>query len=129
LPTCCFNFAQGALFIYGDDQNSIKADVFANFNTRQTEFGKQIGPVPTNYPTYGNSVDGPPGETEVWLRIAVHRTSAGEVYTEYTSNDGVHWDKGSTWTHQLGRGQIGIAAQNYAGITVDFDYVRVYRLN
>ena len=127
-PACCFNFAQGALFIYGDDANSIKADVFADFNTRQTEFGKQIAPVPANYPTYGNSVDGPPGTTSAWLRIAVHRTSTGQLYTEYTSNDGVHWDKGSTWAHQLGRGQIGIAAQNLAGITVDFDYVRVYEL-
>ena len=31
--------------------------------------------------------------------------------------------------HRLGSGaQIGISAQNAAGATIDFDYVRVYRL-
>jgi arabinan endo-1,5-alpha-L-arabinosidase len=85
--SCCYNFAQGALFIYGNDQNSIKADVFPDFDTRQTEFGKQLGPVPTN------------------------------------------WTKGGTWQHQLGStAQIGISAENTAGFTVDFDYVRVYQL-
>lgn len=127
-PACCYNFAQGALLIYGNDQNNIKADVFANFDTRQTEFGKEVGPVPANYPTYGNSVIGPP-DGETWLRLAIHHRNGYELYTSYSSNDGLHWDRGSTWIHQLGSGAlIGIAAQNFAGITVDFDYVRVYSL-
>lgn len=49
--SCCYNFAQGALFIYLNDQNSIKLDVVPIWDTRQVEFGKQVGPVPTNYPT------------------------------------------------------------------------------
>ncbi len=127
--SCCYNYAQGALFIYGDDLNSIKVDVFPSFDTRQTEFGKQVGPVAPNYPTYGNSVIGPPAPT-TFLRIAVHRNrDAGESYTSYSSVDGVNWARGSTWTHSLGAGaQIGIAAQNTPGFTMSFDYVRVYTL-
>jgi arabinan endo-1,5-alpha-L-arabinosidase len=65
-----------------------------------------------------------------WLRIVRHANgSAGELYTAYSSNDGQHWVKGGVWQHQLGAGaQIGISAENAAGFTMDFDYVRVYRL-
>ena len=128
--SCCYNFAQGALFIYLNDQNSIKADIFPDFDTRQTEFGKQIGPVPANYPTYDHQNIGVAGET-TWLRIEC-RHSAGqgrELYTSYSSIDGVNWTKGGTWQHALGSSaQIGISAENTAGFTMDFDYVRVYRL-
>ena len=125
--SCCYNFSQGALFVYGDDRNSIKLDVFADFDTRQTEFARQLSPVPANYPTYGNAFIGNPAQT-TWLRIA--RRSAGdggERYTAYTSADGYNWTRGTTWLHQLGTGaQIGLAAQNAAGTTVTFEYVRVY---
>ncbi|TCK75254.1 family 43 glycosylhydrolase [Acidipila rosea] len=126
---CCYNFAQGALFIYLNDQNSIKLDVFPDFDTRQTEFGKQVGPVPAHYPTYDHQAVGNPGAT-TWLRI-VRRTigDRGELYTAYSSTDGETWTKGGTWQHQLGSSaQIGISALNAAGFTMDFDYVRVYRL-
>jgi arabinan endo-1,5-alpha-L-arabinosidase len=127
--SCCYNFAQGALFIYGNDQNSIKMDVFPDFDTRQTEFGKQMGPVPANYPTYGNMIVGPAAET-TWLRLVKRAGANGnELYTAYTSNDGEHWTRGGTWPHRLGRGaQIGISAENAAGFVMDFDYVRVYSL-
>ncbi len=127
--SCCYNYAQGALFIYGNDGNSIKLDVFSDWDTRQTEFGKQIAPVPPNYPTYGNMMIGPVGRS-TWLRIAKRTGEDGlDFYTASTSNDGVHWTQGGTWRHQLGAGaQIGIAAQNTPGFTVDFDYVRVYHL-
>jgi arabinan endo-1,5-alpha-L-arabinosidase len=61
--SCCYNFAQGALFIYGNDQNSIKLDVFPNFDVRATEFGKQVGPVPPHYPTYDHQFVGQAGPT------------------------------------------------------------------
>ena len=127
--SCCFNFSQGALFIYGDDANSIKLDVFPDYDTRQTEFGKQIGPVPPNYPTYDHQTVGQAAPT-TWLRIVKKSNAdAGEVYTAYSSTDGEHWIKGGTWQHALGQGaQIGISAENAAGATIDFDYVRVYRL-
>lgn len=126
--SCCYNFAQGTLFIYGNDQNSIKMDVFPDFDTRQTEFGKQMGPVPPNYPIYGNMIVGPAAAT-TWLRL-VKRTRADgiELYTAYTSNDDEHWTRGGTWEHHLGaEAQIGISAENAAGFTMDFDYVRVFR--
>ena len=128
--SCCYNFAQGALFIYGNDQNSIKADVFPDFDTRQTEFGKQIGPVPTNYPTYDHQNIGTAAET-TWLRIECrHLASQGELYTAFSSTDGQNWTKGGTWQHQLGsNAQIGISAENAAGFTVNFEYVKVYQLN
>jgi len=127
--SCCYNFAQGTLFIYGDDQNSIKMDVFPDFDTRQTEFGKQMGPVPPNYPIYGNMIVGPAAET-TWLRIVKRTGKDGtELYTAYTSTDDEHWTRGGTWQHNLGpAAQIGISAENVAGFFMDFDYVRVYRL-
>ncbi len=126
--SCCYNFSQGALFIFGNDGNSIKLDVFADFDTRQTEFAKQVSPVPANYPTYGGAYIGAPAQT-TWLRIVKHSTADGERYTAYTSNDGLSWTRGTAWLHQLGPGaQIGISAQNAVGITVNFDYVHVYTL-
>ena len=127
--SCCYNFAQGTLFIYGNDQNSIKLDVFPAFDTRQTEFGKQMGPVPPNYPIYGNMIIGPAAET-TWLRV-VKRSGPGgtELYTAYSSNDGEHWTHGGTWEHTLGiNAQIGLSAENAAGFVMNFDYIRVYRL-
>ena len=127
--SCCYNFAQGALFIYGNDGNSIKLDVFPSFDTRQTEFGKQVNPVPANYPTYGSAFIGTAAPT-TWLRIAKHSSGdTGELYTAYTSIDGLNWTRGTTWQHQLGPGaQIGISALNAPGFTMSFDYVRVSRL-
>jgi arabinan endo-1,5-alpha-L-arabinosidase len=100
--SCCYNFAQGPLFIYGDDQNSIKMDVFPDFDTRQTEFGKQMGPVPPNNPIYGNMIVGAAAET-TWLRIVKRTGSDGtELYTAYTSTDDEHWTRGGAWQHDLG---------------------------
>jgi arabinan endo-1,5-alpha-L-arabinosidase len=127
--SCCYNFAQGALFIYGDDQNSVKLDVFPNFDVRVTELGNQTGPVPLNYPTFGAMNIGPQGSPDTWLRIVKRQVNGFEIYSAYTSNDGVHWVRGGGWQHNLGAAaQIGISAQNAAGFTIDFDYIRVYRL-
>ena len=127
--SCCTNYAQAALFLYGDDANSIKLDVFSNFNTRQTEFGKQIGPVPANFPTYGSAFVGTAAPT-TWLRIVKRTgTHGNERYTAYTSADGYNWTRGNTWLHHLGpNAQIGLSAQNAEGLTVAFDYVHVTRL-
>jgi arabinan endo-1,5-alpha-L-arabinosidase len=127
--SCCYNFGQGALFIYGDDQNSIKLDIFPNFDLRLTEFGNQVGPVPANYPTYGSMNVGPQGSPDTWLRIVKRQVNGYEIYSAYSSNDGVHWVRGGAWQHNLGAAaQIGISAENAVGYTIDFDYVRVYKL-
>jgi arabinan endo-1,5-alpha-L-arabinosidase len=93
-----------------------------------------MGPVPANYPTYDHQYVGQAAAT-TWLRIAKHgngssnASSGSELYTAYTSTDGEHWIRGGTWQHSLGSGaQIGISAENAAGATINFDYVRVYTL-
>ena len=74
---CCFNYVQGGLVIYGDDDNFVKLVSFSNWETRQTEFAKEVYPVPEGYPRYGNTIVGPPGDW-TWLRIVVSRSGEGE---------------------------------------------------
>jgi arabinan endo-1,5-alpha-L-arabinosidase len=134
---CCFNYVQAGLVIYGNDDNFIKLVNVSIWNTRQTEFAKEVGPtVPTGYPRYGNTVVGPTGDW-TWLRIVKQNVAAHaptglyggrERYTAYTSHDGIHWSKGGSWTHHLGAGaKIGLVSMGGSGFTADFDYVHVYR--
>jgi arabinan endo-1,5-alpha-L-arabinosidase len=125
---CCFNYVQAGLVIYGDDDNFIKLVHVSIWETRQTEFAKELFPVPDGYPRYGNTVVGPPDEW-TYLRI-VKRTNAGhEEYTAYTSQDGQNWVRGGVWTHKLGNSaRIGLVSMGGSGFTANFDYVRVYKL-
>ena len=139
---CCFNYAQAGLVIYGDDDNFIKLTNASIWETRQTEFAKELNPVPEGWSRYGNTVVGPPGDDWTYLRIVVEvltgaeqREAGGDTerYTAYTSQDGVTWVRGGVWTHSLGDGQIGLVSmgatdQVVAPITAEFDYVRVYSL-
>ncbi len=126
---CCQNFVQAGLVIYGDDDNFIKLAHVSIFETRQTEFAKELKPVPTGFPRYGNTVIGPPADW-TYLRIAVKHAHNQELYTGYTSRDGQTWVRGGTWTHQLGgRARIGLVSMGGSGFTALFDYVRVYRLS
>lgn len=125
---CCYNYVQAGLVIYGDDDNYIKLASTSIFNTRQTEFAKELFPVPANYPRYGNTVVGAPSE---WTYLRIVRDSRGdkEFYTPYTSRDGQNWTRGGTWTHQLGRdARIGLVAMGGGPRTAEFDYLRVYQL-
>lgn len=122
---CCQNYVQGGLVIYGDDGNYVKLASVSIWNTRQTEFGKELTPQPAGYPNYGNTVVGPVGDW-TYLRI-VHRATGGiDYYTAYTSVDGTHWDHGGTWTHDLGPApRIGLISMGGPGFTSRFDYVNV----
>jgi arabinan endo-1,5-alpha-L-arabinosidase len=135
---CCFNYVQAGLVVYGNDDNFIKLVHVSIWNTRQTEFAKEVGPtVPSGYPRYGNTVVGPP-RAWTWLRIVKRTVTTGaptgqyggtERYTAYTSRDGVTWRQGGSWTHHLGSGaKIGLVSMGGSGFRADFDYVRVYRL-
>jgi arabinan endo-1,5-alpha-L-arabinosidase len=125
---CCFNFVQAGLVIYGDDDNYLKLVEVSIWETRQTEFAKELAPVPDGYPRYGNTVVSAPGEW-VYLRIVKQNRAGEEHYTAYTSSDGVDWARGGTWTHELGRdAQIGLVSMGAWGFLAEFDYVRVYRL-
>jgi arabinan endo-1,5-alpha-L-arabinosidase len=126
---CCFNYVQAGLVIYGDDDNFVKLAHVSIWNTRQTEFAKELFPVPANYPRYGNTIVGPPNEW-TWLRI-VKRTHAGQQeYRAYTSRDGQLWERGGVWAHQLGSdARIGLVSMGGGGFVANFDYLRVYRVH
>ncbi|MEO8288688.1 MAG: family 43 glycosylhydrolase [Chloroflexota bacterium] len=129
---CCFNYVQAGMVIYGDDNNFIKLAHVSIWNTRQTEFAKELFPVQPGYPRYGNTVVGPPGDW-TYLRIAVQRghgngQESEDLYTSYTSPDGVNWVRGGTWTHKLENGRIGLVSMGGSGFTANFDYVRVYEI-
>jgi arabinan endo-1,5-alpha-L-arabinosidase len=130
---CCFNYVQAGLVLYGDDNNYLKLVHVSIWETRQTEWAKELFPVPAGYPRYGNTVVAAPNEW-TWLRIVrstnKSESSGGEArYTAYTSRDGVNWTRGGVWTHTLGTDtRIGLVSMGGSGFVAEFDYVRVYRL-
>ena len=140
---CCFNFAQAGLVIYDSDDDFVKLTSASIWETRQTEFAKEISDPQEGQSRYGNTVVGPPGEDWTYLRIVVERLTGAdqrealgdtERYTAYTSQDGVTWVRGGVWTHSLGTdAQIGLVSmgatdQVVSPITAEFDYVRVSSL-
>jgi arabinan endo-1,5-alpha-L-arabinosidase len=145
-PECCYNYAQGGVLVYQDDDNFMKLTNTSIWNTRQTEWAKEIFPVPEGWNRYGNTVVGPPSDFGQWtyLRIvaeeltgAERRAAGGDThsYTAYSSQDGETWVRGGTWTHSLTDEQIALVSMglapgehNVGEYTVEYDYVRVYRL-
>jgi len=137
---CCFNFVQAGLVIYGDDDNFVKLAVVSIFNTRQTEWAKELAAVPDGYPRYGNSIVGPPGGHVTtpttsplgeWTDLRIVRRIVGgeEAYTAYTRAENGVWEKGMTWRHELGSdARIGLVAMGGSGFTAQFDKVTVSRL-
>jgi arabinan endo-1,5-alpha-L-arabinosidase len=123
-----FNFAQGGLVIYENDANYVKLVSVAINDTRQIEFAKQY--VSASSPKYGSTFLASPAAS-TYLRI-VKRTSAErktELYSAYSSHDGVNWERGGTWTHNLGSApRIGLVSMARSGFSTYFDYVRVYSL-
>ncbi len=126
---CCFNYVQAGMVIYGDDDNFIKLAHVSIWETRQTEFAKELFPVPDGYPRYGNTVVGPPDEW-TYLRIVKRDNAGQQEYTAYTKQEGKRWVRGGTWTHQLGENaRIGLVSMGGSGFVANFDYVRVYKLD
>jgi arabinan endo-1,5-alpha-L-arabinosidase len=126
---CCQNYVQGGILIYQNDGNYVKLASSSIFNTRQTEFGKEVTPVPAGYPHYGNGVVGPVGDY-TYLRIVHRRVGTTDRYTSYSSLDGKRWDHGGTWTADLGsHPQIGLISMGGSGFTSTFDYVHVRTLD
>jgi len=126
---CCHNFVQAGLVVYGSDDAFIKLSNTSIWETRQTEFAKEVPTAPAGFPRYGNTVVGPPGDT-TWLRI-VKRTPHGHpLFTAYTSQDGRHWVRGGAWVHdRLGDNpRLGLVSMGGSGFTSRFDSVKVWRL-
>ena len=123
------NFQQGGLVAYVDDDEFVRLSHVAIWNTRQTEFGKEL-----RYDggtRFGGMLVGTPADT-TWLRLAhtldpengEHELRAG------TSRDGVHWTWGGTWTLPAGtEPRIGLVSHggDAPQATARFDYLRVYR--
>jgi arabinan endo-1,5-alpha-L-arabinosidase len=128
---CCHNYTQAGVVVYANDDEYLKLVHVSIWETRQTEFAKEVASVPAGYPRYGNTVVSAPGEW-TWLRIVRRVEGRQEQYTAYTSRDGSAWSRGGTWTHRL-REEVRIGLVSM-GEPPDqewrawFDYVRVYRL-
>ena len=138
---CCFNFVQAGLVLYKDDDTFVKLAVVSIWNTRQTEWAKEVPPGQPGYPRYGNSIVGPPGGFSVtdptasplgaWtdLRVVRRIVAGEETYTAYTRAENGAWEKGMTWRHELGANvRIGLVAMGGSGFTAEFDRVLVSRL-
>jgi arabinan endo-1,5-alpha-L-arabinosidase len=126
------NYQQAGIIVYVNDDLFVRLDRVAIWNTRQTEFGKEM-PYAGGL-SYGGTIVGPPAST-MWLRV-VHRTnpSTGEhLLTPFSSRDGRTWTRGGTWTlpaHtalKVGLISQGANASDAPQATASFDYFRVYR--
>ncbi len=123
-----YNYAQAGVFLHRGLDKFIKLVHVSIWETRQTEFAKEVPSAPEEYPLYGNGVVGPPGDLTT-LRIVVDRRQNGERYTAYTRRDGDSWVRGGTWTHRLGDApKIGLGSMGFEGFTARFLDVRTYRL-
>jgi len=124
---CCSNYVQAGMVVYGDDDNFLKLVHASIWETRQTEWAKELQPVPAGYPRYGNTVVTAPDDW-TYLRIA-RWTRAGDVlYQAYVSRDGSRWNRGGVWTHDIDDPSIGLVAMGGSGFTAEFDYLRIHRL-
>lgn len=125
------NFQQAGLVAYVNDDDFARLSTVAIWNTRQTEYGREL-PVGTDGRTsYGGAVIGTPAPT-VWLRLAHTRNAAGEqLYRAATSRDGTRWTWGATWTFPASaHPKIGLVAHG-GGVppaTAQFSYLRFYEL-
>jgi hypothetical protein len=123
------NFQQGGLIAYAGDDDFARLSHVAIWNTRQTEFGREL-PYEGRL-SYGGTIVGPPSDT-TWLRLT-HRTDENgerEVQAS-TSTDGTTWVAGGVWTFPAGTDlRIGLVSHGLQGeqeaATSRFDYFRVY---
>jgi arabinan endo-1,5-alpha-L-arabinosidase len=123
---CCFNYRQAGMVVYGDDDNYLKLVQVSIWETRQTEWAKELFPVEPGYPRYGNTVVTAPGE---WTYLRIARWERGDTvhYQAYTSRDGTHWNRGGVWNHDLDAPAMGLVSMGGSGSTAEFDYVRIYK--
>ena len=125
------NYQQAGLIAYRSDDDFARLGSVAIWNTRQTEYGRELVAAPDGRTSYGGAVIGTPAPT-VWLRLAHTTNRAGEhLFRAGTSRDGRSWTWGATWTFAPGTTpRIGLVAHGGAepATTATFDYLRLYRL-
>jgi beta-xylosidase len=126
------NYQQGGLIAYVGDNRWVRLSHVAIWNTRQTEFGKEMPYAGET--SFGGMLVGPPAAT-TWLRLS-HRLDPENGEHEFraaTRTAGEPWIWGGTWTLPAGTepriGLISLGKQdpNDPSATARFDYFRVYR--
>ncbi|WP_248963666.1 family 43 glycosylhydrolase [Sphaerisporangium perillae] len=121
------NYQQAGLIAYAGDDLYTKLVHVAIWNTRQTEFGKEM-PYAGRI-AYGGTIVGPPADT-TWLRL-IHRVDKRNGEHELraaTSRDGHTWIHGGVWTLPAEADlRVGLISLGGAGATVDFDYFHLHR--
>jgi arabinan endo-1,5-alpha-L-arabinosidase len=127
------NYQQGGLIAYINDNHWVRLSHVAIWNTRQTEFGKEMPYAGAT--SFGGMLVGPPART-TWLRLS-HRVDPKNGEHEFraaTSRDGKHWIWGGTWTlpedkkPRIGLISLGKQDPNDSfQATARFDYFRVYQ--
>ena len=126
---CCFNWTQAGIVIYGDDDHFVKLTETSIWETRQTEWAKEVPQyADPDLPRYGNGVVGAPGDVTS-LRVVVDRRPGEDRFTAFTRSDGGRWVRGGTWTHELGPdSRIGLVSMGGEGFTARFLEVRTSAL-
>ena len=123
------NYQQAGLIAYRSDDDFARLGSVAIWNTRQTEFGRELVATEDGRTSYGGAVIGTPAPT-VWLRLAHSTSAAGEhLFRAATSRDGQQWTWGATWTFAPGSvPRIGLVAHGgeSPAATASFDYLRFY---
>jgi arabinan endo-1,5-alpha-L-arabinosidase len=121
------NFQQAGLVAYLGDDHFLRLCHVAIWNTRQTEFGKEM-PF-AGRTSYGGMAVGTPAPV-TWLRLR-HRIDPADGEHEFraaSSRDGRNWTWGGVWTLPAGtQPRIGLVSHGGAGAVAEFDYVRIYR--
>jgi arabinan endo-1,5-alpha-L-arabinosidase len=125
---CCQNFVQAGLVLYDGDDRYLKLVHVSIWETRQTEWAKEVPAGAPEFPRYGNGVVGPPGNT-TRLRVVVERVPGPDRYTAFTRNEGGEWVRGGVWRHDLGPdARIGLVSMGGEGYTARFLDVTTSRL-
>jgi hypothetical protein len=125
------NYQQGGLVVYVDDDHFTRLSHVAIWNTRQTEFGKEMPYAGRT--SYGGTIIGPPADT-TYLRIT-HRVDPVNGEHElrgWSSRDGSSWVKGGVWTLPAGTDlKVGLVSHGRGAAdpaaTAQFDWFRTYR--
>jgi arabinan endo-1,5-alpha-L-arabinosidase len=121
------NFQQAGLIAYLDDDHFLRLSHVAIWNTRQTEFFKEM-PF-AGRTSFGGMAVGTPAPV-TWLRLS-HRIDPANGEHEFraaSSRDGRRWTWGGVWTLPAGTTpRIGLISHGGAGAVASFDYFRIHR--
>ena len=122
------NFQQAGLIAYVNDDLFTRLSHVAIWDTRQTEFGKEM-PYAGGL-SYGGTIVGPPAAT-TWLRLThrldpPHRRAPAACVDQHgTAPPGSRVASGRC--RPTATLKVGLVSHGGAGATADFDYFRIYR--